>query len=99
MNELFTLFILLVLIFFGTGWFAGFTSELLTVVWVGYDDNARTGLTGATGALPIWVQIMKREAAADALRRLVADAGGTGGLSARATAARGAAGNRRTGSG
>jgi penicillin-binding protein 1B len=35
-------------------WFAGFTGSYLAVVWVGYDDNHPTGLTGATGALPIW---------------------------------------------
>ena len=35
-------------------WFAGFTGSYLAVVWVGYDDNRMTGLTGATGALPIW---------------------------------------------
>ena len=39
-------------------WFVGFTPEVLTLVWVGYDDNAKTGLTGATGALPIWVDVM-----------------------------------------
>jgi penicillin-binding protein 1B len=35
-------------------WFAGFTGSYLSVVWVGYDDNRATGLTGATGALPVW---------------------------------------------
>jgi len=35
-------------------WFAGFTGSYLGVVWVGYDDNRPTGLTGAAGALPIW---------------------------------------------
>ena len=49
-------------------WFVGYSAERLALVWVGYDDNARTGLTGATGALPIWVQIMKREAEAAPLR-------------------------------
>jgi penicillin-binding protein 1B len=39
-------------------WFVGYTPDLLGVVWVGYDDNQRTGLTGATGALPIWVDIV-----------------------------------------
>lgn len=39
-------------------WFVGFTPEMLALVWVGYDDNAATGLTGATGALPIWVDVM-----------------------------------------
>jgi penicillin-binding protein 1B len=35
-------------------WFAGFTGSYLAVVWVGYDDNRVTGLTGASGALPVW---------------------------------------------
>jgi penicillin-binding protein 1B len=44
-------------------WFVGYTSELLALVWVGYDDNARTGLTGASGALPIWVDLVRRAGA------------------------------------
>ncbi len=40
-------------------WFAGFTGEHVMVVWVGYDDNRPTGLTGATGALPIWAAIVQ----------------------------------------
>ncbi len=40
-------------------WFAGFSGSYLAVVWVGYDDNRVTGLTGATGALPIWTETMK----------------------------------------
>jgi penicillin-binding protein 1B len=39
-------------------WFAGYSPERVTVVWVGYDDNARTRLTGARGALPIWARFM-----------------------------------------
>ncbi len=39
-------------------WFAGYGADLLSVVWVGRDDNAPAGLTGAAGALPIWSQIM-----------------------------------------
>jgi penicillin-binding protein 1B len=39
-------------------WFAGFTGTYLSVVWVGYDDNHATGLTGAQGAVPIWADIM-----------------------------------------
>jgi penicillin-binding protein 1B len=35
-------------------WFAGFTGSYVAVVWVGYDDNRPTGLTGAAGALPVW---------------------------------------------
>lgn len=40
-------------------WFVGFTPELLTVVWVGYDDNRPLGLTGSAAALPIWTEFMK----------------------------------------
>lgn len=42
------------------GWFAGFTSELLCVVWVGYDDNRNLGIEGGKSALPIWVDFMKQ---------------------------------------
>ncbi len=45
------------------GWFAGFTSQLLCVVWVGFDDNRELDLEGAHSALPIWAQFMKRAAA------------------------------------
>jgi penicillin-binding protein 1B len=41
-------------------WFVGFTPELLTVVWVGLDDNRPIGLSGAQAALPIWTAFMKR---------------------------------------
>jgi penicillin-binding protein 1B len=40
-------------------WFAGFTPDLLCVVWIGFDDNTPTGLSGARAALPIWVDFMK----------------------------------------
>jgi penicillin-binding protein 1B len=40
------------------GWFAGFTSGLLCVIWVGYDDYADLGLEGAKSALPIWTEFM-----------------------------------------
>lgn len=39
-------------------WFAGFSGNRLAVVWVGRDDNKPTGLSGATGALPVWLAIM-----------------------------------------
>jgi penicillin-binding protein 1B len=41
-------------------WFVGFTPELLTVVWVGFDDNQVLGLSGAQVALPIWTAFMSR---------------------------------------
>lgn len=41
-------------------WFVGFTPELLTVVWVGLDDNQPVGLTGTQAALPIWTSFMMR---------------------------------------
>jgi len=42
------------------GWFAGYTSELLCVVWVGFDDNRQLDLEGAHSAAPIWAEFMKR---------------------------------------
>ena len=42
------------------GWFAGYTSELLCVVWVGFDDNRELNLEGAHSAAPIWAEFMKR---------------------------------------
>jgi membrane carboxypeptidase/penicillin-binding protein len=41
-------------------WFVGFTPELLTVVWVGLDDNQPLGLSGTQAALPIWTMFMMR---------------------------------------
>jgi len=45
------------------GWFAGFTTELVCVVWVGYDDGHELNLEGARSALPVWAEFMKRAAA------------------------------------
>lgn len=42
------------------GWFAGFTSKLVCVVWVGFDDNRDIKLEGSKSALPIWTEFMKR---------------------------------------
>lgn len=42
------------------GWFAGFTTTLLCVVWVGFDDNRALNLEGAKSALPIWTEFMRR---------------------------------------
>jgi len=40
-------------------WFAGYTPDLLCVVWVGFDDNTPIGFPGSRVALPIWVEFMK----------------------------------------
>jgi penicillin-binding protein 1B len=45
------------------GWFAGYTSNLLCVVWVGFDDNRNLGLSGSQAAAPIWAEFMKRAVA------------------------------------
>ncbi len=50
------------------GWFAGFTSQLLCVVWVGFDDYRELGLEGARSALPIWTEFMKRASRMGAYR-------------------------------
>lgn len=41
-------------------WFAGFSQDLLAVVWLGRDDNGKTSLTGASGALQVWTDFMRR---------------------------------------
>src|SRR5258705_529995 len=40
------------------GWFAGYTPNLVCVVWVGFDDGSQLGLTGANSAFPIWSDFM-----------------------------------------
>jgi penicillin-binding protein 1B len=42
------------------GWFAGYTSNLLCIVWVGYDDYSDLRLSGAQTAAPIWTEFMKK---------------------------------------
>ena len=41
-------------------WFAGYSGNYVSVVWVGRDDNKPIGLSGGTGALPVWVDYMSR---------------------------------------
>jgi len=42
-------------------WFAGFSSRLLNVVWLGRDDNQTINLTGSSGALRVWADIMQQQ--------------------------------------
>jgi penicillin-binding protein 1B len=44
-------------------WFVGYTPDLLAVVWVGFDNQSKLGLSGAQAALPIWTDFMKRATA------------------------------------
>lgn len=44
-------------------WFAGYTSNLLCIVWVGYDDYSDLKLSGGTTAAPIWAEFMKKAVA------------------------------------
>jgi penicillin-binding protein 1B len=39
-------------------WFAGYSGDVLTVAWLGRDDNKPAGFTGATGAMQAWADIM-----------------------------------------
>ena len=41
-------------------WFAGYSGNYMTVVWLGLDNNKVTGLTGSSGALPVWTNVMKQ---------------------------------------
>jgi penicillin-binding protein 1B len=43
-------------------WFAGYSPRLVAVVWVGFDDGAPLGLSGAQAALPIWADFMRAAA-------------------------------------
>ena len=44
-------------------WFVGYTPDLLAVVWVGFDNQSKLGLSGAQTALPIWTEFMKQATA------------------------------------
>ncbi|MCK5477386.1 MAG: transglycosylase domain-containing protein, partial [Methylococcales bacterium] len=41
-------------------WFAGFSGDYLSVTWIGRDDNKPAGLTGASGALQLWIALMRQ---------------------------------------
>lgn len=50
------------------GWFAGYTSNLVTVIWVGFDDNRDLGLTGGVAVGPIWADFMLKATSLSAYR-------------------------------
>jgi penicillin-binding protein 1B len=50
------------------GWFAGYTSNLLCIVWVGFDDYSDLRLSGSVTAAPIWAEFMKRAVALPAYK-------------------------------
>ena len=39
-------------------WFVGFGENVLAAVWLGLDDNQPAGLTGSSGALKVWSELM-----------------------------------------
>jgi len=41
-------------------WFAGYSGDYLSVAWIGRDDNKPSGLTGSTGALQLWISLMRQ---------------------------------------
>lgn len=45
---------------FKDAWFVGFTPQFLALVWVGYDEKLPVEFPGATAALPIWIDLMRR---------------------------------------
>jgi membrane carboxypeptidase/penicillin-binding protein len=48
-------------------WFVGFTPELVTVVWVGFDQPRPIGISSSRAAIPIWVDFV-REAVGSQVR-------------------------------
>jgi penicillin-binding protein 1B len=52
------------------GWFAGYTSNLVCVIWVGFDDNRDLGLPGGTAAAPIWADFMLKATALPGYRNV-----------------------------
>ena len=54
-------------------WFAGFTTKLLCIVWVGPDDYQDLKVEGAHAALPVWAEFMKKAAHKHRMYRDVAD--------------------------
>ena len=48
-------------------WFVGYTPDLLAVVWIGFDNGTKLGLSGAQAAVPIWTDFMKKATAGTAV--------------------------------
>ncbi len=40
-------------------WFVGYTTDMIALVWVGFDNNRSTKLSGASGAMRVWAGFMK----------------------------------------
>lgn len=53
---------------FRDAWFVGYSPDLVVAVWVGFDDAARVGLTGARAALPIFARFVREAVGGDGLR-------------------------------
>jgi penicillin-binding protein 1A len=60
---------------YGDAWFAGYTPDLVAIVWVGFDRRKSLGLSGAGAALPIWTAFMHRATAGRPVRGFEAAAG------------------------
>ncbi|MGH7831344.1 MAG: PBP1A family penicillin-binding protein [Candidatus Binatia bacterium] len=56
-------------------WFVGYTPDLLVVVWVGFDNQSKLGLSGSQAALPIWTEFMKKATAGTPVTDFVAPPG------------------------
>jgi 1A family penicillin-binding protein len=56
-------------------WFAGYTPDLVALVWVGYDQPQSIGLTGARAALPIWTRFMQQAMEGEAVSSFTPPAG------------------------
>jgi penicillin-binding protein 1B len=54
-------------------WFAGFSGDKVAVVWLGFDDQRPTGLTGASGAMRVWKRIFQGISATSIKHNLVDD--------------------------
>lgn len=42
------------------GWFVGYTPNLVTVAWIGFDKTEDVGMTGGEIALPLWTEFMQK---------------------------------------